>query len=398
MRKTISLLLCAILIVALASTAFANELPAIKLYGKCIEYTSGEKMTDKVIEILKDEINVEAIQIDWTNQNEVIRTGIASGEPCDVYNYASANIAAFADAAVDLTPYLDADPEFKSWFSDAALSLGSIDGKILDLPWETQGPCIIANKDLLDKLGIEIPDAWTYEEFMSVCQQIKDAGYWPMANPTDLNRSAWLWRCAIVSATKSSGTYDKYIAGELDFSGEDNRIALEKTKAMFDAGYMYPGEGAATVKWDEAKMAFYQGEVAFITETTASAKTTASGAEFTVAGTPWPEAVEGSNITFGGYNGFFIPQNCSNVDLAVKVLKTMLSPEVQAIHAQEGYVPANQKIDVEDEFILSLLEYANYCKDYSSNVEFVDYRDNQMMAELLLGGGVESCLASMSAF
>ena len=149
-----------------------GEKPTIKFYGKCIEYTSGPMMTDALEEKLADKYNIESIQIDWSNLDSVVRTGIASNDPCDIYNYAMpANIA---DMAVDLTPYLDADPEFKSWFSDAELSLGTVDGRLVSLMWETNFPVMIGNKTALEAAGVTIPDAWTMDEFKEACQKVSD--------------------------------------------------------------------------------------------------------------------------------------------------------------------------------------------------------------------------------
>ncbi|MBO5160291.1 MAG: extracellular solute-binding protein [Lachnospiraceae bacterium] len=161
-----------------AATETTGEKISIKFYGKCVEYTSGPLMTDALEEKLADTYDIESIQIDWANQDKVIRTGLASGEPCDVYNYTpGSTIANFADMALDLTPYFEADPEWKAQFkkSDLAACTTS-DGKIVNVPWELNFSVILANKTLLEEVIGEIPESWTYVEFLDACQKIKDAG------------------------------------------------------------------------------------------------------------------------------------------------------------------------------------------------------------------------------
>ena len=85
MKRVFTILLAAALVLAM-STGLAEEKTKIKFYGECIEYTSGPKMVDALIEKLGDTYNIERIQIDWSNLDKVIRTGIASGDPCDLYN------------------------------------------------------------------------------------------------------------------------------------------------------------------------------------------------------------------------------------------------------------------------------------------------------------------------
>lgn len=85
----------------------------------------------------------------------------------------------FEGMAVDLKPYLDADPEWAAQFSANALAAGTYDGQILNVPWELNFTVVLANKEILDELGIEVPETWTMDAFMEVCQVIRDAGYYP---------------------------------------------------------------------------------------------------------------------------------------------------------------------------------------------------------------------------
>ncbi len=372
------------------TTLSNKEKPTIKVYGKVIEYTSGPMMTDALTEIVKDKYNIDAIQVDWTNQDKVIRTGIASGDPCDIYNYVPNQMINFADMAVDLKPYLESDPEWKSQFSPGALEAGTIDGKILNVPWESNYTVVLANKTKLDELGIEIPDEWTMDTFLEICETIKNEGMFPFANATDLGRSGWIYRNAMLSVVKDKGKYEAYVAGELPLNGAEAIKALEATKILYDKGYMYPGEGAVTAKNDEIKAAFYQGDLLMMPEIAAGAKGTAQEAEFEVVTVPWPSATDYPAIN-GGYNGFFIPQNAKNIDAAVEVLKVLTSQEIQKIHAEQGYLPANVHVEVTDDFVKEVLKRGErlVSPEDPRSVIMIDYLSNSMMADLVLGGGVE---------
>ncbi|MFV0342537.1 MAG: ABC transporter substrate-binding protein [Anaerocolumna sp.] len=372
------------------NTETAGKKPTIKVYGKVIEYTSGPMMTDALTEKLKDKYNIEAIQVDWANQDTVIRTGIASGEPCDIYNYEPGRMFNFADMAVDLKPYLDADPEWKAQFNESALEAGTIDGKILNVPWESNFSTILANKTKLDELGITIPESWTMDEFLEVCKSIKDSGAFPFANATDLGRAGWLYRNAMLSVVVGEGRYEDYIKGQVPLNESESKIALEATKILYDKGYMYPGEGAVTVKNDEIKAAFYQGDLLIMPEIAAGAKVTAAAADFEVVTVPWPAAGNTPAI-HGVYNGFFIPKNCADIDAAVEVLKVLTSPEIQKIHADEGYIPANVKVEVTEPFVKTVVAQSKdlYSPEDPASVEMTDYRANYLLPELILGGSVD---------
>jgi len=373
------------------------EKPVVKFYGKVIEYTSGPMMTDALTEMLKDQYVIDAIQVDWANQDTVIRTGIASGDPCDIYNYTPQGMVNFVDMAVDLKPYLDADPEWAATIPQGALDAATYDGKIFNVPWEQNFPVVLANKTILDELGIVVPDAWTIEEFLVVCEKIKAAGYYPFTNASDLGRASWLYRNAMLSVVTSEGLAEEYAAGNVSLAGEESRKALEAVKSLYDNDYMYPGAGAVTVKNDECKAGFYQGEVLMMPEIAAGAKNTASGADFEVVTVPWPSAGEVPAIN-GVYNGFFIPLNVKDVDVAIDVLKAFTSAEIQAIHAAEGYIPSNNTVVVDDPFVKEILKSAaTIGTDYPFTIEQIDYYRNGYLPELILGGGVEAVLEAWAA-
>jgi len=373
-----------------------GEKPAIKFYGKCIEYTSGPMMTDALEKALADKYTIDSIQIDWSNMDTVIRTGIASNDPCDIYNYPASSMANFADMAVDLMPYLDADPEFKAYFSQAELDACTIDGKLVCLPWESNFSVILGNKEALDKIGVTIPDAWTMDEFNAACAKIKAAGLYPFTNATDLNRAAWIYRNAILSVAAAEGKSQDFTDGNISLGSDESKQALEATKALYDNGYMYPGEGAVTVKNDEAKAAFYQGKVLMMPEIAAGAKQTADGAaDFTTVLIPWP-SVSDKGAILGGMNCLFIPKNAKNIDAAVEVLKTYLSADIQKIHADQGYIPANVNVQVSDPFVQKVMAQAETFKaepPYSSAV--FDYLNNSLTADLVLNGGVDTVLQNL---
>ena len=161
---------------------------------------------------------------------------------------------------------------------------------------------------------------------------------------------------------------------------------------------MYPGEGAVTVKNDEAKAAFYQGKVLMMPEIAAGAKQTADGAtDFTTELIPWPSAGDKGAIN-GGMNCLFIPKNSKNIDAAVDVLKTYLGADIQKIHASEGYIPANVGVEVSDPFVKDVLAQASTMgiEPPFSSATF-DYMNNNLTADLVLNGGVDTVVQNLTS-
>lgn len=369
-----------------------GEKVSLKFYGKVIEYTSGAKMCDKLQEVMGENYNIEMLQVDWSNLDKVIRTGIASNEPCDVYCYAGQQMAAFENQAVDLTPYLDANGgEWRNSFDQALLDMCTVNGKILAIPWEANFPALIGNKKAFEDAGVTIPESWDYTEFMEACKKLQDAGYFPMATPMDLGQGGWLYRNAILSTTLEAGSYDKYISGELDFMGAETKEALDAVKSLYDAKYVYPGDGAVIAKKDEIQAGFLQGKVAMIANVAAGAKEMVSGASFEAVSVPWPTIGKTPALGGASANALFIPKNSANIEAAVEVIKAFTSEEVQSIHSEEGYLPANVNVEISDPFVKGLAAQSNsaYGFEFPATPAMLDYRDNNLMPDLILNGGTE---------
>lgn len=362
----------------------------LKFYGKVIEYTSGPIMCDKLEETLGDKYDIEMIQVDWSNLDKVIRTGIASNAPCDVYCYAGNSMINFKDQALDLTPYLDENNgEWRKEFDESLLDMCTVDGKVLAVPWEANFPAVIGNKAAFEEAGVEIPESWDYETFMDACKKLQDAGYYPFAAPMDLAQAGWLFRHAMISSTLSAGTYEQYISGELDFTGQETKDSLTKIKELYDAGYVYPGDGAVIAKKDEIQAAFLQGKVAMIANVAAGAKEVVADASFEAVSIPWPN-VGGTSAISGTATGFFVPKNAENIDGAIEAIKAFTSSEIQSIHGEQGYLPANVNVEIKDEFVKGLSEQISdsYGSEFATT-SFIDYYNNNLLPDLILNSGVE---------
>lgn len=84
-----------------------------------------------------------------------------------------------ADAVMDLTDILEADPEWKDSFTGGIFERMTYDGKIMAVPTNFAAACVYYNTEIFEKAGAEVPTTW--DEFMTTCQKIKDAGYSPLS-------------------------------------------------------------------------------------------------------------------------------------------------------------------------------------------------------------------------
>ncbi len=80
----------------------------------------------------------------------------------------------------DPNPYVAGNEAWKDIFLQGVLDTGTApDGNMYVLPTGLVGTAIFYNQDIFDEVGVQPPQTWA--QFMSIQQEIKDAGYVPFA-------------------------------------------------------------------------------------------------------------------------------------------------------------------------------------------------------------------------
>ncbi|HZK70540.1 MAG TPA: extracellular solute-binding protein [Clostridia bacterium] len=387
------------------ATAATATVPAekikLKFYGKIVEYTSGEAMCKALQDKFKDKYEIEMIQVDWGNLEKVVRTGIASGDPADVYQWWPTQLKKFIDSqmCLDLTPYLEADSgAWKNTFVPSALDSGKYDGKYYGLPEDSNFAIMYANADLFEKAGVAIPSVWTWDEFVQASKAIKEkAEVFPFVVSSESNLIAWLPRFGMASTSMKAGIKSEDLStGKVDFTAAYFTDVLKNLKDYNAAQYLYPGKGSITQKRDEAKAAFIQGKVAILAEVSSFAAVIAKDATFKLTAIPWPSMGNKSNAENGDkadFDGLFVPANAAHPDASVELLKAFYSPEIMKIHADNGYAPCVKGVEISNPVIKALVDISGGMSSTTGdpiniNAKMNDYFSKMLMADL--------CLANIS--
>jgi len=115
----------------------------IRFYGNVTEWASQPAMTKALQDHFKGKYNIQMINVDFNNLDTVIKTGLISGNPADIYFYWPGALKSYVDAhqALDLTPYLAANNNaWKNTFVPSHLALGQYNGKFYDVPSDVSRP------------------------------------------------------------------------------------------------------------------------------------------------------------------------------------------------------------------------------------------------------------------
>lgn len=289
---------------------------------------------------------------DQSQIEKSVKTAFAAGEAVDIVQYWPNQMKNFttSDMALDLTPYLDSDQDWKNTWVEGALEVGVFDNKNVAVPFGTVYPLLQVNTELLKKAGVEVKDQWTWDELVDACVKIKEnTDAFPLGVKAD--NACWFVRNGLMQCWDNQEELDKFNAGEISFTDSRVKEVFERIKDLYDKSYLYPGEGAVSATQDQITAAFAQGQVAMFANTNNQcgiAKEAANGA-FDVEIISWPNmGKEDMNYLLGGSDGFFITANTKYPDKAVEVLKYLTSTEILQMYADTGNVVPVKGIESAD--------------------------------------------------
>lgn len=301
----------------------------------------------------KYQIKLEEVPGD-ANYVDKIKVQLGTGDlPPVVYGagYNLLDLALAKDLVVDLTPYVEADPEWKALYSETALNTNSRDGKIYASSVEGSVVGYFYNKDLFAQAGIDAP-ATTWDEFWEQCDKLKAAGITPLA--LDTADSAWvtqLWWGAMVATSGEEGMKFMQTMNPTDYNFPEMVEAVETVQKMLQE---YTTLDAIGGKYEHAANNFLSGQAAMIAngpwmigDFSDTSKTTEGFAD-KVGSAIFP----GSFVYDAPIQGYFVTKQDDPVleEAAVEMVKFFTSAHAQQLGLEmQGMVPASSTVEVTDE-------------------------------------------------
>lgn len=301
----------------------------------------------------KYQIKLEEVPGD-ANYVDKIKVQLGTGDlPPVVYGagYNLLDLALAKDLVVDLTPYVEADPEWKALYSETALNTNSRDGKIYASSVEGSVVGYFYNKDLFAQAGIDAP-ATTWDEFWEQCDKLKAAGITPLA--LDTADSAWvtqLWWGAMVATSGEEGMKFMQTMNPTDYNFPEMVEAVETVQKMLQE---YTTLDAIGGKYEHAANNFLSGQAAMIAngpwmigDFSDTSKTTEGFAD-KVGSAIFP----GSFVYDAPIQGYFVTKQDDPAleEAAVEMVKFFTSAHAQQLGLEmQGMVPASSTVEVTDE-------------------------------------------------
>lgn len=347
-------------------------------------------------ETYEGQYHVTAITTNLEEYDGKLNALIAAGQTPDVYICnpgPNMDVYVNAGAAADLTEILNADAEWYENFTDGIFERMTYDGKIMAVPTCFQAACVYYNTEMFADAGVEVPT--TYDELLSVCQTLQDAGYTPISCSAG---TAWCLSMVAGYLCDRQGVDLNAIADHTANWTDENCIAAgEKLKEL--SAYFQPT--AAGDSNDQATAAFYNGEAAMLIQGSwAIAQINGANAEFeSKCGVFQFPAIEGANDPnrmIVKTDNLLMSSTTEHQEAAVALMKMFTDETAQKYMAEvAGKFPIIKSVEIDYDVAPAQLKYVQdimanatgtfgFYNESLASVEAGDCFDNAMV-DIFLG-------------
>lgn len=405
MKKTLSLLLAALLLIGCFSGSVLAEdnVTHIRAYIADAEYN---RNIVALFEAANPDVKVEIVPVDYNNAEQVIKTGIASGNPVDVSFFWGTQINVFteSDMAYDLTDALmENDGEWYKTFVKAYIDGGMRNGRYYAISYQPVVETIFYNADLFKQYNLEVPKTW--DEYMNCCKVFKEHGIYGVGDWNGNNHQMLQFAYQFMA---NDGTLADVTAGKVDFTKvEGLRKVLEMWKEVYDNGYWYPGEGALTSSQDQTQAAWYQGKIATLFDAGSDCGLYEKNCEFEVGILPFPYVQEGGKYAVNVVtNALFIPANAQHVEEAIRFIKfyTSEAGEQEVINSGRNPAILSMQDKVESKLMQDLLattvgdNVVGYTHIQNLSSEISAFLTNDLIGLVCTGTSIDDALQMLEDY
>jgi N,N'-diacetylchitobiose transport system substrate-binding protein len=278
----------------------------------------------------------------WTGIVERQTTALSGSDAPDVVEFGNTQVQAF-EAAGALTDLSDQAADLGGDdFVQSLLDAGTYDGALYGVPYYAGARIMIYRKDLFEASGIEVPT--TLDEMVAAGEQLKTDNA-DVPNFSGIYLPARNWHAAMTFVWEHDGDIatkegDQWV-GTLD--SPESIAGLEFFKDVFDRANAAPADGDDANDW----LAFCAGEVGMMPAPgwkPGQIINPENGCpdmeeNIGVFAMPGSEAGTTAPVFLGGSN-IGIPVNSENQELALDLVKMLVSSGFQKQFAEAGTIPA----------------------------------------------------------
>ncbi|HHW30852.1 MAG TPA: extracellular solute-binding protein [Clostridiaceae bacterium] len=273
---------------------------------------------------------------------EKLRVMLGGGSVPDVFfTWAGEFLNKFvkAGAAMDITSYLDKDPEWKNSFIESLLLSGASGGKQYGIPIRVSAKFFIYNLEKFKEAGLEPPKTW--DEFINICETFKQKGEIPLLLGNQAPWASCHYLTTFNAKLVPEDVWRKdYQPANGEFTHPGYVEALKLLQDLYNKGYFNDAPNSTTHQ--QTREMFYTGTGAMIYDEMPNFKLryeTNMPGKWGFFICPPIEGAEGNqNLVTGDPDMFVVSSKCENPEAAIRFLKFVTNMEnSQKLCAELGF-------------------------------------------------------------
>jgi ABC-type glycerol-3-phosphate transport system substrate-binding protein len=276
---------------------------------------------------------------------QAIRAYLTASTPPDVMTWFAGNRARFF---IDNGLIMDISDlwESEGWnesYPKGFRAMSSVDDKQYFLPTSWYWWAVYYRTSIFDELGLQPPETW--EEFLAVCDTLKENGYTPLAIGTKYRWTAAAWFDYLNMRVNGPEFHINLMLGKEKY--DDPRVleVFKYWRVLLDNGYFL--EDAAAYSWSEALEPMIRGDAAMYLMGDFIRDSLPDDVEEDIDFFRFP--IIDPAVPIGEdapTDGFFVAANSQHPEAAMKFLAFLGSVEYQNYFAEElGRLPTNNGVD-----------------------------------------------------
>ncbi len=272
------------------------------------------------------EVSYESAPTD--QYRNVIKIKLASGDAPDIFGvFPGTEVVEFSDAGH--LANLSGQGFMDRVMEGATVVTRGSDGDVYALPLDQNVIGVVYNRAIFNEVGLDVPTSW--DEFLSACRDLKDAGYYPLALG-----NADLWVTQLIPYAMASIIYKEIpnfdaemYAGERSFNGPEWRAVMEAYMELQDREFFHPGVLSTTYDQTIQLMALEQAAMV-VNGNWIIAGIREANPDLDLGMFPFPSVEAGETAWISGAVGIAMGAfaDSENLDAAMQYLEFWTRPEI----------------------------------------------------------------------
>ena len=262
---------------------------------------------------------------------------LAGGNPPDTFSYWAGARVQFVVDGDRLQPIDDIweANNMDEMFAPAVIeNAATYDGEVYFVPFTLHWVGFFYNKHLFEEVGVEVPETW--DELIEVAEAFKEADIPAFALGSQYRWPGQFWFDMILLRTAGNEYRQKLMNGEASYTDPEVVRAFELWKELVDAGYFFPDANA--YDWTHATDFVANGDAGmtlmgtWITGYLVNDLGQVPGEDYGYFAFPIIDE-DVPHASLGPIDGFVIPRDADNPEVAKAFLVYLTDPDVQLEYA-----------------------------------------------------------------